>query len=176
MAEARAEARRTLNRAPGRELAQFSGILTAVDVDERGRAVDKKGKRVPTSARRTYYLQDGLVFDAKGNVIEDEKAIPKEVREWREEAKANRPTAGLTHPGSEISCPVPGCRYMTCSETNFVGHMHCHEMDSAGRTEITRNAIAKRPRVNPGDFLDPRGVMAAQQGHAGPGGTVAAEA
>lgn len=141
----------------------FVTVVGAVRLDEKQRAVDSKGKVLPSSARRVYYLQQGRVFDEGHHLLEEGK-LPAEVKAMVAATKANEASVfpGVTHEVRVLDCPVGGCPYRSCVESDLQAHLHTHEISQQERERLQAEARGTSRRFSASDFmredLEPQGV------------------
>lgn len=124
-----------------------------------GDPMDAKGKIMPQRTSVKYFLQDGLIFDLAGELVEKP---PKPVVEWAEKMKEEGAFPGITASGRVITCPASGCSFRTTVERFYLGHRLQHKDISDERwAELEGKAGVKRAPFSLSDFVDPKDGMRA---------------
>ena len=147
----------------------FVMVAGAVDLDEKRRPVDKKGKPLSSTARKVFYLQQGCVFDEGHRLLAEEK-VPAEVTAMVEATKKNEASVfpGVTHEVRVLSCKLPGCPYRTCVEADLQAHLNLHEISQQDRERLQMEARGTQRRFSAADFAQagrvPQGVTGAAGG------------
>ena len=135
--------------------------------DKKGNPLDRRGKILPVRESVKYRLQNGAIFDAAGQPVEDP---PENVRKQLETMRAEHPRPGITHAARMRKCPVPGCPFRTPREEFYRGHRLLHkEVSDEEWQRLEGGAGPARPTFSLGDFADPSEVMDRFTG--GEGGT-----
>ena len=135
--------------------------------DRKGNPLNAKGKILAVRESERYRLQNGSIFDAGGQLVEDP---PKRVREQVEKMKADHPRFGITHAARMRKCPVPNCPFRTPREEFYRGHRRLHmEVSDEEWARLEGGAGPQRPMFSLGDSANPSEFM--QQFTGGAGGT-----
>ena len=133
--------------------------------DKRGDPLDARGKVMPQRESLKYFLQDGLLYDEAGHLLEK---APKHVLAIVDRMKAKHPFPGITHKGKVVQCPAPGCGFRTTVQEYYREHKHLHSEITGEQWRQLEGGVKPPPVFNLGDFADPTEVMEGFVGAAPP--------